>query len=70
MEISPGAFVFGLAVAIALSLLVFAHATRHGNKRATAWGVAAFALGALGAAAYFARYWWKGRSGQSGGRRY
>jgi hypothetical protein len=63
VEISPATFVFGLAISTALSLLVFAHASRHGNKRATAWGIAAFALGALGAAAYYARYWWKARSG-------
>lgn len=63
MEISPGAFVLGLAISTALSLLVFAHASRHGSKHATAWGVAAFALGALGAAVYYARYWWKARSG-------
>lgn len=63
MEISPGAFVLGLAISTALSLLVFAHASRHGSKHATAWGVAAFALGALGAAVYYARHWWKARSG-------
>jgi hypothetical protein len=68
VEISPAAFVFGLAISTALSLLVFSHASRHGSKHPTAWGIAAFALGALGAVVYYARYWWKARS--SSGRRY
>ena len=70
MDLSPAAFVLGLAISTALSLLVFSHASRHGSKHPTAWGIAAFALGALGAAVYYARYWWRGRSGRSGGRRY
>lgn len=63
MEISPATFVFALAISTALSLLVFSHASRHGSKHATAWGVVAFVLGAPGALVYYARYWWKARSG-------
>jgi hypothetical protein len=70
VDLSPAAFVIGLAISTALSLLVFSHASRHGSKHPTAWGIAAFALGALGAAVYYARYWWRGRSSRSGGRRY
>jgi hypothetical protein len=70
VEISPGVFVFGLAISIALSLLVFSHASKHGSKHATAWGIAAFVFGAGGAAVYYARHWWRGRSGRSGNRRY
>jgi hypothetical protein len=54
---STGEFVFTLVVAVLLSLLVFAHAERHGNQRATAWGVATFFLGIFAVAVYFARYY-------------
>jgi hypothetical protein len=55
---SPGAFVFLLAVQTAFSVLVFSHATRHGNRRATAWGVVAFLFAAMGAAVYYGHFWW------------
>lgn len=57
MGFSTGEFVFALALAIALSLLVFGHAERHGNRHATAWGVATFFLGVFAVAVYFTRYW-------------
>jgi high-affinity Fe2+/Pb2+ permease len=41
-ELTPAEFVFGLAVAIAAAMLVFWHADRHGNRRATAWGIVSF----------------------------
>ena len=57
MTFSTGEFVFALVLATLLSLLVFAHAERHGNQRATAWGVATFFFGLFALAVYFARYY-------------
>jgi hypothetical protein len=57
VRFSTGEFVFALVLAILLSLLVFAHAERQGNQRATAWGIATFFFGVFAAAFYFARYY-------------
>ena len=57
MPFSTGQFVFALVVAVVLSLVVFGHAERHGNRRATAWGVATFFFGVFAAAVYFTRYY-------------
>ena len=54
---SPAEFLVGLVVSTALSLYVFWHADRHGNRRATTWGVVTFLLGPLAALFYFNRYW-------------
>jgi cbb3-type cytochrome oxidase subunit 3 len=59
--LSPGAFAALLAFWICCSVLVFAHANRHGNRHATAWGVVAFLLSALGVIAYFGRFYWTRR---------
>jgi hypothetical protein len=56
-----GEFVFALVVATLLSLLVFGHAERHGNQRATAWGVATFFFGLIAVGVYFARYYLRRR---------
>ena len=56
MPVTTGAFVVTLVVASVLSLLVFRHAEKHGNQRATAWGVATFFFGVFAVAAYFIRY--------------
>jgi drug/metabolite transporter (DMT)-like permease len=58
---STGAFLVALVVSISSSLLVFAHAERHGNRRATAWGVAAFVFALMGVVVYFGRYLWTQR---------
>jgi hypothetical protein len=44
-------------LATLLSLLVFGHAERHGNRRATVWGVVTFFFGFFAVAVYFARYY-------------
>src|SRR6266567_4492971 len=41
-NISPGAFIVSVALAAAISMGVFWHASKHGNKHATAWGIATF----------------------------
>jgi hypothetical protein len=45
VRFGTGEFVFALVVSVLLALLVFGHAERHGNRRATAWGVATFFFG-------------------------
>ena len=48
-------------LATLLSLLVYGHAERHGNRRATAWGVATFFFGFFAVAFYFGRYYLRRR---------
>ena len=57
MRFSTGEFVFALVLATLLSLLVFGHAERDGNPRATAWGIATFFFGVFAVAVYFTRYY-------------
>jgi len=49
------------ALAAAASLAVFAHADRHGNKHATAWGIATFLAAGIAVPIYFIRYWLRTR---------
>jgi hypothetical protein len=41
-DLSPGEFVFVVAIAAVLSMVVFWHASRRGSRHATLWGVAVF----------------------------
>ena len=41
-NISPGAFILSVVIAAAVSMAVFWHASKNGNRHATAWGVATF----------------------------
>jgi len=50
-------FVVGVAIAAAVSMGVFAHATKQGSRHATAWGVAAFLAAGVAVPLYFIRYW-------------
>ena len=61
MPLGTAEFVFALVLATVLSLLVFRHAERHGNRRATAWGVVTFFFGVFAVAVYFARYYLRQR---------
>ena len=61
MPLGTAEFVFALVLATVLSLLVFRHAERHGNQRATAWGVVTFFFGVFAVAVYFARYYLRQR---------
>jgi hypothetical protein len=56
-----GEFLIVTALAAAASLAVFAHADRHGNKHATAWGIATFLAAGIAVPAYFIRYWLRNR---------
>jgi hypothetical protein len=57
------AFLFAVALAAAAAMGVFAHAERHGSKRATAWGVATFLMAGIVVPVYFIRYWLRRRRG-------
>jgi hypothetical protein len=61
-ELNFGQFLVVVALAAAGSMLVFAHAERHGNKHATAWGVATFLALGIAMPLYFVRYWVRTRS--------
>ena len=56
-DLSFGEFLFVVALAAVASTAVFAHANRHGNKHATAWGVATFLAAGVAVPLYFIRYW-------------
>ena len=53
----PGAFFALLALSTAAALVVFSHAQRHGSRRATAWGIAAFLAVTIVVPVYFIRFW-------------
>jgi hypothetical protein len=50
---------FGVAIVLAslLAMAVFAHASRHGSRHATAWGIATFLFAGIVVPFYFVRYW-------------
>jgi hypothetical protein len=56
-----GEFLIVTALAAAASMAVFAHADRHGNKHATAWGIATFLALGIAVPLYFIRYWLRTR---------
>lgn len=56
-ELSFGQFLVVLVVSAAVSMVVFAHADKHGNKHATAWGIATFLALGIAVPLYFVRYW-------------
>ena len=60
-----GEFVIVTALAAAASLAVFAHADRHGNRHATAWGIATFLVAGIAVPLYFIRYWLRTRRQRS-----
>ena len=59
-ELSDRQILFGLAVAAALSIGVYYHALRHGNRHAVLWGALVFLLPAL-SLVYAYRVWRAGR---------
>jgi hypothetical protein len=60
-ELSFGQLALLLAFWTAGALLVFSHAERHGSKRATLWGVAAFLATLVVVPLYFLRHWLRAR---------
>ena len=61
MDLTNGEFAAYVIFAALWATLLFWHADRAGNQRATAWGIAGFFFGIFAAAVYFARYWRRGR---------
>jgi hypothetical protein len=64
-RLSFGEFLIVTALAAAASLAVFAHADRHGNRHATAWGMATFLAAGIVVPLYFIRYWLRARRQRS-----
>jgi hypothetical protein len=60
-RLTAGELALLLALWTASALLVFWHADKHGSKRATAWGIAAFVASGLVVPFYFVRYWLRRR---------
>jgi hypothetical protein len=60
-ELSFGQFLLVLVISAAMSMVVFAHADKHGNKHATAWGIATFLALGIAVPLYFVRYWLRTR---------
>jgi len=60
-DLSFGQFFVVVALAAAGSMLVFAHADRHGSRHATAWGVGTFLALGIVLPIYFIRYWVRSR---------
>jgi hypothetical protein len=55
-NIGFGEFFVALLLAVALSMWVYWHASRHGSRHATAWGIAAFFFW-IAVPLYFAHYY-------------
>ena len=60
-ELSFGQFIVVLVISAAVSMVVFAHADKHGNRHATAWGIATFLALGIAVPLYFIRYWLRTR---------
>jgi hypothetical protein len=60
-NISPGAFILSVAIAAGLAMGVFWHASKHGNKHATAWGIATFLFAGLILPVYVLYYYFNKR---------
>ena len=58
----PVTFLIAVALAAAISTGVFLHATKHGSRHPTAWGVAAFLAAGVAVPVYFIRYWTRRRA--------
>jgi hypothetical protein len=56
-DLSFGELLLVLALLSAASMAIFAHASKHGSRHATAWGVATFLAAAIAVPLYFLTYW-------------
>ena len=54
-------FLLAVAGAALISMAVFAHASKHGNRHATAWGIAVFLMCGIALPLYFLRHWLRSR---------
>ena len=53
---SPGKFVFAVLLAAVVSMWIYWHASRHGSKHPTAWGVLTFLALGVTVPVYFVHY--------------
>lgn len=53
----PVTFVLAVLIAAGISMAVFAHASKHGSRHPTAWGIAAFLAAGIAVPAYIVTYW-------------
>ena len=60
-DVSPGQFVFYVLLAAVLSMWVYWHASRHGSRHSTAWGVLTFIAPGPLVLIYFIHYYWTRR---------
>ena len=56
-------FLIAVALAAVASLAVFSHASKHGSRHPTAWGVAVFLFAGVAVPVYFVRHWLRRRGG-------
>ena len=56
-NIGPGAFIVSVAIAAGLSMWVFWHANKRGDRHATLWGIATFLFAGIALPIYWIRYW-------------
>lgn len=52
-----GQFLLAVIIAAALSMWVYSHASKHGSKHATAWGLCTFLAVGIVLPVYFIRYY-------------
>ena len=55
-DLSPGQFVLVVLLAAGLSMWIYWHASRHGSRHATAWGVLTFLAAGIAVPVYFIHY--------------
>ncbi|MBA3717244.1 MAG: hypothetical protein H0W87_03325 [Actinobacteria bacterium] len=55
-NVSPGTFILLVVFSAALAMGVFWHASKHGSKHPTAWGIATFFFAVLGVLVYAIHY--------------
>jgi len=60
-QLDTGPFLLAVALAAAASMAVFAHASKHGDRHATAWGIATFLALGIVVPLYFLRFWLRHR---------
>ena len=63
-DISPTRFFLVYTIGTALSIVVFLHADKRGNRHATAWGIATFLFAGVVFPLYFWRHWRSRRRGR------
>ena len=58
-SIGPAAFLVSVAIAAGLAMLVFSHASKHGSRHPTLWGIAAFLFAGIAVPVYLIHYFLK-----------